>query len=120
MCIDNKMGVVNNLKHRDKYLSSDKTYKQGNSWVSELDICLESYDLIEYINKFRVYLADYLSSDHAPISLQMSLPKVDIDSLLRHASLLGEYATLMNSIQHNRMVNKPIKMDQINNEMFIG
>ena len=39
VCVETGMVLVNNLKTPTKHFFSDKTYKKGGEWVSELDTC---------------------------------------------------------------------------------
>ena len=119
ICKDYDLIVINNLKVLDKHFVSDKTYKQGIRWVSELDVCVGSLDLIGAIDWFRVYQAENLPSDHAPVALQISRDDICLDHVLRRASFLGGHASLMGS-ECSRLVKKPIKYGNINLEMFSG
>ena len=49
MCMDLKLVVINNLKFREKEFASRMTYKQGNTWISELDVCMASSNMIDYV-----------------------------------------------------------------------
>ena len=95
ICKDHDLVVINNLKTSSKHFASNKTYKQGNRWVSELDICVCSQELIDRIDWFRVYQTENLPSDHAPIAIQMSKSNTDLDDVVRRASYLGGHASLM-------------------------
>ena len=73
------------------------SYKQGNAWVSELDVCLVSSNMIDYIDAFDVNQTDFLPSDHAPISLKIDvLPGTDIHNLFSRACQLGEHIPCWN------------------------
>ena len=42
MCCEENLALVNNAKIGNKHFNSKLTYKQGNVWTSELDLCLVS------------------------------------------------------------------------------
>jgi len=87
LCVDNKMLVVNNLQTPSRYFPSNKTYKKRNNWISELDTVVVSHKLIKCINEFTVHQTDWLSSDHAPISIELQLPKINLEIMLSRAGL---------------------------------
>ena len=47
ICEDNELFVVNNLQTEFKRFSSALTYRMRKKWISELDVCIESKDLIQ-------------------------------------------------------------------------
>ncbi|XP_068228044.1 uncharacterized protein [Palaemon carinicauda] len=117
ICKDHNLLVVNNLKAYDKHFVSNKTYKQGTRWVSELDVCVGSIQLINSIESFRVHPTENLPSDHAPISIKMSKGRIDLDFVLRRASFLGGHASLM-GYKCSSLVKTPIKYKRIDPKMF--
>ena len=56
---------------------------------------------------------EWLSSDHAPISIELQLPKVNMDIMLSRASNLGGHGSLMEKVVRGRMANRPIGYGQI-------
>ena len=118
LCIDHKFVVVNNLRVRGKEFPSSVTYKQGDVWISELDICMTSSNMIDHIDEFSVHQTDFLPSDHAPISLQFSVSDININDLYNRACQLGEHAILKHSNQ-NTFINKPIRWTRIDEEAFV-
>lgn len=61
--------------------------------MSELDICLVSGNVIDYIDQLSVHQTDFLLSDHAPISVKLFIPETDIDDffLVGYVCYLGEH-----------------------------
>lgn len=118
LCIDHKFVVVNNLRVREKEFTSNVTYRQGDVWISELDICMTSSNMVNHIDEFSVHQTDFLPSDHAPVSLQLSVPDIDISDLFNRACQLGEHAILKHS-NHNAFVKKPINWPRIDQEAFV-
>ena len=118
LCVDNKMLVVNNLQTPSHYFPSNKTYKKRNNWISELDTVVVSYKLINCINKFTVHQTDWLPSDHAPISIELQLPKINLEIMLSRASNLGGHGSLMGKVVQERLANRPIGYRQIDLSKF--
>ena len=56
ICKQSDLLLVNNLKTQQKTFSSALTYCQGVRWVSELDHCLASVKLVNYIIDFHAIL----------------------------------------------------------------
>ena len=119
MCTDLNLVVLNNLRAGDKEFASKLTYKQANVWVYELDVCMVSSNMIEYVDEFVVYQIAFLPSDHAPVSLKLSVPGIDLDDLSYRAGLLGEYILMTHQRQDSR-VKKPIRWSNIDNEAFVN
>ncbi|XP_045124370.1 uncharacterized protein LOC123512192 [Portunus trituberculatus] len=117
ICLEGNLLVMNNLQTRDKYFPSKLTYRQGMQFVSELDLCLVSPNVIDCIHSFDVNQDVSLPSDHAPISVSLKPPSFNMNSLYDRACELGAHAALI-SPSHSRLVEKPIKFDSIDPEMF--
>ena len=54
--IEENMLVVNTLQTPDVHFTSKKTLRKGREWVSELDACFISEDLVNYIQDYDVSL----------------------------------------------------------------
>ena len=118
ICKENDLVVVNNLKFGEKQFVGDKTYKQGNRWVSELDVCVVSCNFIDNIRSFQVHQGSNLPSDHAPISLQINVNSFSPQYLLSRASLLGGHNSFLGRKEHKWLDRKPIRFNEINAETF--
>ena len=66
VCVDNKLMC---LKTSDKHFVSDMTYRIRDVWISELDVCFISSQLLDSVNDFCVVHHSDLPSDHAPITM---------------------------------------------------
>ena len=119
ICIDNKLLVLNNLKTPTNYFRSGKTYRKGENWISELDVCLVSCEAISKVKSFRVHNMESLPSDHAPISIDVKVPPISIDCLYKRACHLGGHASLISSEECDPLVRRPIKFSQVINDTFL-
>lgn len=63
MCTDLKLVMINNLNGRGKTFANKMTSKQGNVWISELDLCVMSCNMTDYVDEFTVHQTDFLPSD---------------------------------------------------------
>ena len=70
-----QMVPVNGLKTETTQYPSKFTYRQGQKWISELDFCFVTPDLVGSVDTFDIDNAQTLPSDHAPISVSFSLRK---------------------------------------------
>ena len=118
ICKDHDLIVINNLKTSNKHFVSDKTYKQGTNWVSELDVFVGSQSLVGSIDWLKVYQTADLPSDHAPVGIQITVNKLNLDDLVQRASSLGGHASLLGCAGHNRIVNKPLRTSNIDSDLF--
>ena len=73
------------------------TYKQGNTWISQLDWCIVSSSVRHCIAHFEILDSVILPTDHAPLSIRISSPKFDSYELLQRASQLGCIVCLQQS-----------------------
>ena len=89
ICIDEQMLLVNNLQTPIIHFPSKKTFRKGREWVSELDTCFVSEDLVKYVQHYDVIYNESLPSDHAPIVIDFQPPSTCLDTLLTRASDLG-------------------------------
>lgn len=119
ICIDNKLLVLNNLKLPTNYFRSEKTYRKGRNWISELDVCLVSCEAISKVKSFRVHNMESLPSDHAPISIDVEVPPISTDCLYKRACHLGGHVSLISSEERDPLVRRPIKFSQVINDTFL-
>ena len=117
ICVEENMAVVNNLKSQQNHFKSNLTYRQGREWVSELDTCVISSNMIDNISSFQVHQIPSLPSDHAPITVEFRSPLIDLEGLMYRASVLGDHAVLHNTVS-NSLKKKPISFNSINQEKF--
>lgn len=118
LCLENQLVVLNNLKVPGKHFLGGMTYRKRGTWVSELDTCVLSYDLIPYVNDFKIINRLDLPSDHAPICVSLGSPGTQLGCVLSRAELLGDHAVLYSNATQDRLTRKPIKFVRINKSRF--
>lgn len=118
ICLENRLIVLNNLKTGDRHFLGGKTYRKRDTWVSELDTCILSPELIKRVDDFVVIKETDMPSDHAPISIIVQCPGVCLDNILARASMLGDHAVLYGSAAQVNVARKPIKFGNIMKEKF--
>ena len=118
ICLDNDLVVLNNIKTPFCHFPSLKTFIQRNQWISEIDTIVTSYGMLKSVEDFGVYQTDWLPSNHAPISVNIKLPKVNLDILLARAEYLGGHASLMGHDFQDRLTNRPIRYEHIDISAF--
>ena len=69
----NPLILINGLTNESKCFSNQLTYRQKDQWISELDHCYVTPNLLESIRDFRVESRLDLPSDHAPICVSLSI-----------------------------------------------
>ena len=117
ICKETQLIVLNNLKTPTKHFMSNKTYRKGNEWTSELDVCVLSPAMVSRVRGFAVIRDESLPSDHAPVSVKISLPSVDTENLFIRAQRLGEH---MVCLPRNKPCVKPINIKDVNEELFLN
>ncbi len=118
ICSQEALVVVNNLKTPTRHFPSKQTFRKVTRWISELDSCIVSHDLVNYVQSFEVFQDQFFPSDHAPITLSVQPPLIDVMSLLSRAHLLGDHAVL-HSVHEMRQVKRPVKEENVNFERFL-
>lgn len=118
ICLENKLLVLNNLKTGDRHFMSSKTYRKRDIWISELDTCLVSPNLVKCVDDFAVIKGRDLPSDHAPISVTLSCSGMCLDNIIARASMLGDHAVVHSRVAKCHMTRKPIKFGNIIRERF--
>ena len=120
ICTEVGLLILNNLQTNTKHFISDKTFRKGREWVSELDTCVVGPNILKNVCDFRVIRNDSLPSDHAPITLSLSLSGVDMHQLSLRAEQLGDHAVLYGQASKNtNLAMKPINMQNINVDSFL-
>ena len=112
--------LLNNLKKGGKVFKGALTYRQGNKFISELDMCFVSPEILDYVCEFSVDQALNLPSNHAPISIALDFKKTapDISHLLSRAAELGTHATSTDK-GSERSMKRQINMRNIDSSKFI-
>lgn len=118
ICLENKLLVLNNLKTGDRHFMCGKTYRKRDIWISELDTCLVSPNLVRCVDDFAVIKGRDLPSDHAPISVTLSCSSMCLDNIIARASMLGDHAVVHSRVAKCHVTRKPIKFGNIMRERF--
>ena len=103
MCIEDKLLVINNLKTPHSYFQSRKTFRRGREWISEIDTCIVSKGLINFVGGYEVVENDSLPSDHAPIAITLQPPCVSLELLKLRASYLGKHGAEYSNVSNSRV-----------------
>ena len=69
ICVDGDLILLNNLKFKDKCFSDQLTFRKKESWISQLDLCALSKELLDNVSLFEINQNLLLPSDHASILL---------------------------------------------------
>lgn len=64
--------------------------------VSELNTCVVGASVVGGVSEFSVFQNEAFPSDHAPISITVSLPEIDLENLCNRAHNLGDHAIMYN------------------------
>ena len=94
MCTDNSLVIANHLNYNNRSLGGNLSFKKGNVWISELDLCLAHEDLLPMIEDVKVR-QEVGGSDHAPLCISLGIEKSNILTpfLLDRAKNLGQTYT---------------------------
>ena len=96
ICLGSNLAVVNNVTTSHGSFPGALTYRQRRRWVSELDLCVVSRELINCVAGLTVNQDLRFPSDHAPVSVtfdfsQSRLGYLGLPQLVERSALLGSY-----------------------------
>ena len=111
LCQSCNLVPVNHVIYKDVMCNSDLTYRQGNSWISQLDWVLCKTDVLDLIVDFTINRSLVLSSDHAIISFKLGPFSPVPAEISARANLLGESWVT----PHNPMKSVAYQSIDINN-----
>ena len=73
LCSNNSMVIANHLMCSNRQLGGQLSFKRGQNWISELDICLANHESITQIAEVTTR-QDIVGSDHAPLCVTIEIP----------------------------------------------
>ena len=95
ICKDSDLVIVNNLVTSVNHCNGGLTYRQKKRWVSEVDLCLVSRELVESVTGFSVNHDLSFPSDHAPVSVSLDFSRclkyIGWTELVERSSILVSY-----------------------------
>ena len=68
ICKDHNLVLVNNLRTGTATFPGALTFRQRKKWISELDLCIVSKNLVSHVTSFNVNQDTVFPSNHAPVS----------------------------------------------------
>ena len=92
LCSNNSMVIANHLMYSNRQLGGQLSFKRGQQWISELDLCLANHECIVQIAEVSTR-QDIVGSDHAPLCVTIDIPSAsitNIDILRERAGMLGQ------------------------------
>ena len=89
ICQSYAMVQLNHLEHHNLKYQGGLTYKQGETWISQLNWVLCSKSVVSNVDKFSILCENMLLTDHAALSLKLSGFSADIRNLVHRSESLG-------------------------------
>ena len=114
LCNAYSLKPVNHMVYKNKHFSGNFTFKQRNSWISQLDWVFVSKSAIDSIADFIMLNDISLPTNHAPLGLRICVPNFVADELMQRSTQLGSSVI-------PRCISKrhPVKMENIDRQKFI-
>ena len=115
--------LINCLHSNQFSFPSALTFRQGNRWISELDVCFISPNLTEAVAAFTIERTKKLPSDHAPVGIRLLRSRIlpqrfVIEDLSRRARALG--ARDVGIEDRAQAYRRPIQMREIDDQRLIA
>lgn len=89
------------------------TYRQGTTWISQLDWILCSADALSHVIEFRILSSLVLPSDHAAVTVKLGNFGISPDALVTRSKLLGS-----NSLENMEPIKRPVPFNRIDKSQF--
>ena len=111
--------LLNSLSSHEVEMSGDLTFRQAQTWISELDTCYISPEYLPAVTEFTVHQLLNLPSDHAPISVCLSVDKAKaieetiIDGVIERAAHLGQSVADEEPTERSIPCRKTIRFNEI-------
>jgi len=113
LCVKCNLQPVNHLEISDRTFQGHWTYKQGQTWKSQIDWALVSQDGLRNILDFQIIHDANLPTDHAPLLLKMGNFEPPAPLILQRTLQLGE------SYYPAPLTKRRVTMQAVNMNMFI-
>ena len=109
ICIDNSLLLLNNVES-GKQFPGGLTFRRKTKWISELDLCLLSKDLLHYTKCLEVVQDTDYPSDHAPVSVEFAFTPdlIHPRNLLTRAESMSGHAVLLSDAYNPSLCRKAI------------
>ena len=120
ICMDNSLLVLNNLVFDDRWFRGALTFRRHRKWISEIDLCLVSPELLSCTKNLCISQDTSDPSDHAPVSVAFNFTPdlIHPRTLLARAENTCGHAVLMSNAYESSLCRKPIPMHHINSLQF--
>ena len=115
ICGDRNLMLVNNLRTESRSFPGALTFRMRNRWISQLDLCLVSEELIPCVSDFHVNQDITFPSNHAPVSVQFKFPEqhFGLQEVLTRSKDIGTYPG-----KEIKLCNDPISVSRIDPVLF--
>ena len=108
------MKPLNHMNYNGRQFEGKFTFKQGRTWISQLDWCIVSSAALDLASNFEVMDSVALPTNHAPIVVTINCPTLpSVDELLQRASQLG-----CSVCPSQRSCRRPIKFCDVDRIKF--
>ena len=115
ICQSQELVLVNNLNTHFSTFAGALTFRQRKKWISELDLCIISKEVIDNIVRFSVDQNTSLPSNHAPIAVKIFFPECDLSlhQILTRSGDIGTYPT-----KPKQLCRPSVAYNRINHGLF--
>ena len=112
LCKDSNLYPVNQMVFKDCQFGGGYTFRQRQTWISQVDWVLCSQNVLPNVRAFNILKQSPIPSNHSPISLTLVAPADPTSSLVERAKLLGTYHVGPTSSR------RPLRMEDIDLNKF--
>ena len=112
MCKNLDLYPVNHLNFKGRRFKGAKTYRKGETWISQLDWLFCSSQLLQLIQHFAIAHNAPFMSDHAALIATLECPTLPVDYISERTKLLGCYQ----SSTEQRISSKPMHLYSLSSE----
>ena len=103
---------INNISSCDRSFKGNFTFRMRQRWISELDWCVCTPNVLSFISDMAINNDIALPSNHAPLSVEFKFP-YSLESLIQRAEDLLGHAHEINQLKKESMCRRPRKVQAI-------
>ena len=89
------------------------TYRQGSTWICQLDWILSSIKALPHVMEFSILSSTFIPSDHAAVTVKLGNFEISPDALVTRSKLLGN-----SCLEHLESMNQPVPFHRIDKSLF--
>ena len=118
LCKEKSLVIANHLRHNESWFGGNLSYRKGERWISEIDLCLIHEDVLNILSEVDIK-QEIGGSDHAPLCISLNVNNMNFayPILLERAKYLG--VSYIRPSRSKAILPKTRTVKEIDSEKFM-